>query len=264
MRPGGDTPDDAVPPAADLRSPRPGVETITWKGRLGPMGLGVSSRTFRPTTITHVLAQAMEVRRGDVVIDVGCGSGILGIIAAKLGASRVYGTDVSPDVVDVASGNAARHGVAHCTTFFQGDLFSALPSDVRADLIVGDVSGVPDELAADSGWFPSRTGGGRRGCELPIRMIREAGRRLAPAGRMLLPTATLQDEPPILDAARAAFASDVKVAQRAIPLPSAIAEADSLKRLAQEGVIHLGTRGSRLIWDARVWRCDAAPGSGTA
>ena len=55
---------------------------IKWKGRLGPLELRVSENTFRPSTISVLLAEALEVEPGDTVVDVGCGSGILSIIAA--------------------------------------------------------------------------------------------------------------------------------------------------------------------------------------
>lgn len=51
------------------------------------------------------------VRAGDSVIDVGCGSGILGICAAKLGASRVLLTDLDECAVDASVKNIAINGV---------------------------------------------------------------------------------------------------------------------------------------------------------
>jgi methylase of polypeptide subunit release factors len=239
------------------------MQTITWKGRLGPMDLTASDSTFLPSTISQLMAAVLDVKPGDVVIDVGCGTGVLGIIAAKLGASKVYGVDASPDVVEVASANARAHGVADRMEFFQGDLFSPLGDDVTADVIIGDVSGIPDDLAADSGWFPSKTGGGPRGSELPIRMLQQAKRRLKEGGRLFLPTGTLQDENAILDAARSAFSSLVKLTERPIPLAGALADAKSIKRLLDDGIVQLSERGSRLLWEARVWLCAATPGLGT-
>ncbi len=236
------------------------MQTITWKGRLGPMDLTASDTTFLPSTISQLMAAVLDVKPGDIVIDVGCGTGVLGIIAAKLGASKVYGVDASPDVVEVATANARAHGVADRMEFFQGDLFSPLGDDITADVIIGDVSGIPDDLAADSGWFPSKTGGGPRGSELPIRMLQQARRRLAEGGRLFLPTGTLQDENAILDAARSAFSSLVKLTERPIPLAGALADAKSIKRLLDDGIVQLSERGSRLLWEARVWLCAATPG----
>src|SRR5207244_2995289 len=52
------------------------------------------------------------VRAGESVLDYGCGSGILAIAAAKLGASRVDAVDVDPQSVDTATANASRNGSA--------------------------------------------------------------------------------------------------------------------------------------------------------
>ncbi|MDE7158076.1 MAG: 50S ribosomal protein L11 methyltransferase, partial [Clostridiales bacterium] len=46
---------------------------------------------------------------GDTVIDVGCGSGILGIAAAKLGAKKSYLTDIDPIAVESATHNAQKN-----------------------------------------------------------------------------------------------------------------------------------------------------------
>jgi methylase of polypeptide subunit release factors len=217
--------------------------------------------TFAPTTISTLVAEAMDVGEGEVVIDVGTGTGVLAIIAAKLGASRVFAIDNSPSVRDVGRANAKVHGVADRIEFLHGDLFDPIGEDIEADVIIGDVSGVPDSLAEVSGWFPSGIGGGPRGSELPIRMLREAVRRLRPGGRVFLPTGSLQDENAILDAARSIYGKVAKFAERMIPLPSVLAESETLRTLMSEGIVHLVPKGSRLLWESRVWRLSGfAPG----
>jgi ribosomal protein L11 methyltransferase len=52
-------------------------------------------------------------RRFRRVLDLGCGSGILAIAAAKLGAARVIAADNDPLAVAVARENATRNGVGH-------------------------------------------------------------------------------------------------------------------------------------------------------
>lgn len=229
------------------------TQTITWKGRLGPMDLVVGPDTFRPSTVSKLLADALDVKEGDVVVDAGCGSGILAIIAAKLGASKVYGVDAARDTVEIASENATRHGVAEQTEFFEGDLFEPLPRGVKADIVIGDVSGIPDEIASASGWFPSGLAGGPSGAELPMRMLSEAKRVLSAGGRMFLPTGSLQDETSILDRARSFYGSMKQLAERNIPLPSDLSENPALLRLLKDKVIDLTERGSRFLWTARVW-----------
>lgn len=229
------------------------TETITWKGRLGPMDLFVGPSTFRPSTISSLLAESLTLNEGDVVVDAGCGSGVLSIIAAKLGAGRVYGVDAAEETVEIAGANAERHGVARIVDFYQGDLFTPLPDGVEADVIIGDVSGVADDLARASGWFPSGTGGGPSGAELPMRMLDEAKKLLRAGGRLFLPTGSLQDETSILERAKSAFDSMRQLTERTIPLPSNLSEDPAILGLLKDKVINLTQRGSRFLWTARIW-----------
>lgn len=232
-------------------------EMITWKGRFGPMELRVGKSTFRPSTISTLLADSLDFEPGSVVIDVGTGTGILSIIAAKLGADRVYGVDAADETVEIATANAEMHGVADKVEFAQGDMFEPLGPDIEADVVIGDVSGIPDEIADASGWFPSGLAGGPTGAELPMRMIEESKRLLKKGGRLFLPTGSLQDETSILDRAKAVFGSMRQITERNIPLPSALAEHPAVMEALKQKVIDLQQRGSRFQWTARVWEIQA-------
>lgn len=233
------------------------VETITWKGRLGPMDLLVGPATFRPSTISSLLADALDFKPGSIVIDVGTGSGILSIIAAKLGASKVYGVDAADETVEIAGANAEAHGVADRVEFAQGDMFDPLDPSIEADVVIGDVSGIPDDIAAASGWFPSGLSGGPTGAELPMRMIEESKRLLRAGGKLFLPTGSLQDERSILDRAKSVFGSMKQLTERNIPLPSSLAEDPAVLTALKEKVIALKQRGSRFQWTARIWQIEA-------
>ncbi len=233
------------------------ADTFTWKGRFGPMDLKVGHATFRPSTISTLLAESLDFKPGSVVVDVGCGSGILSIIAAKMGASRVYGIDAADETVEIASANAAAHGVADRVQFAQGDMFEPLDPEVEADVVIGDVSGIPDDIANASGWFPSGLSGGPTGAELPMRMIEESKRLLRKGGSLFLPTGSLQDENSSLERAKTVFGSMRQITERNIPLPSSLAEDPAILQALKDKVIALKQRGSRLQWTARVWRVEA-------
>jgi methylase of polypeptide subunit release factors len=236
-------------------------EIITWKGRCGPFDLRVGPDTFRPSTISMLLADAMDIEEESVVVDAGCGSGVLSIVAAKLGARMVYGVDAAEGTVAVATANAEAQGVSDRVRFFQGDMFEALPDALPegelADVVIGDVSGIPDDLASVTGWFPSGLSGGPTGAELPMRMLEEAKRLLHKGGKLLLPTGSLQDENSIMDKARSVFGSIRMLTEKRIPLPSALAEQPAVIRLIRDRVIELTERGSRLLWTARIWEIQA-------
>ena len=233
------------------------TEKVTWKGRFGPFDLTVAPGTFRPSTVSTMVAETMEVRDDDVVIDMGCGSGVLSIVAAKLGARMVHGVDAEAATVEIAGANAREQGVESQTTFYQGDMFDPLPEGIEADVLIGDVSGVPDEIADVTGWIPSGLSGGPSGAELPVRMLAQARRFMRKGGKLFLPTGSLQDEASILDAARDAFGRLRQLTERRIPLPSALADNPTILRMAQEKMIDITQRGSRIIWTARVWEATA-------
>lgn len=62
---------------------------------------------------TQLCMKALEkyMKKGDRVADIGMGSGILSILAKKLGASYVYGCDNDDTVIEVAKENAKKNGV---------------------------------------------------------------------------------------------------------------------------------------------------------
>ncbi len=96
---------------------------------------------------TRLCLEAIEslVRRGSTVLDVGAGSGILSIAAAKHGARRVRAIDVDPSTVAVVRDNAERNGVLPKITAATGSLDASWPwprtSPVAcADTVVVNIS----------------------------------------------------------------------------------------------------------------------------
>ena len=58
-----------------------------------PIELEFDDDVYQPGSLTETVADVMEVRPGDVAVDVGCGTGYLGIMASLLGARHVFCTD---------------------------------------------------------------------------------------------------------------------------------------------------------------------------
>jgi len=103
--------------------------------RLDP-GLAFGTGTH-PTTKLVLNFLARNVKGGERVLDYGCGSGILAIAAAKLGAARVDAVDVDPQAVETAAANARANGVA---------LRAALPEALPAapyDIVVSNILAQP-------------------------------------------------------------------------------------------------------------------------
>jgi ribosomal protein L11 methyltransferase len=73
-----------------------------------------------PTTRLCLEWLARELLPGQSLLDYGCGSGILAIAAAKLGAGRVVGVDVDPQAIAAARANAVANHVAASFAFTDG------------------------------------------------------------------------------------------------------------------------------------------------
>ncbi len=67
------------------------------------------------------------VRSGDVVADLGAGSAVLAIAAAKLGAGRVAAIEMDPDAIGNAEANVIRNGVADRVRVIEGSAQMLLP-----------------------------------------------------------------------------------------------------------------------------------------
>ena len=94
------------------------------------MAFGTGSH---PTTRLCLEWLSEAVEPGCSVLDYGCGSGILGIAAAKLGAGEVLGIDIDEKAVEAARDNAARN---HAALRLQ---HSAVPVGDTFDLVVANI-----------------------------------------------------------------------------------------------------------------------------
>ncbi len=101
-------------------------------------GLAFGTGTH-PTTrlcLEWLEAQALD---GKEVIDYGCGSGILAIAAAKLGARHVWGVDNDPQALLATRDNAARNGIEGAIQVY---LPESAPDD-RTDILIANILAGP-------------------------------------------------------------------------------------------------------------------------
>jgi len=105
---------------------------------------------LHPTT--RLCTEALEdaVTGGERVLDLGCGSGILSIVAAKLGVKSVRAVDIEPIASQVAEENARRNRVARTVKAQAGTLDNARDG-APYDLVVANISfrvlsTLPDEV----------------------------------------------------------------------------------------------------------------------
>jgi release factor glutamine methyltransferase len=127
------------------------------------------------------------------IIDVGTGSGAIVITLAKhLSAAEILATDISAAALEVARGNAARHGVDERVRFVESDLLQCPEAAGPWDVIVSNPPYVrEDEFAT----LPDTVRlheprqalvGGPTGVEIITRLASQAVKRLAPGGWLVV------------------------------------------------------------------------------
>ncbi|WP_202080697.1 50S ribosomal protein L11 methyltransferase [Caldalkalibacillus salinus] len=90
-----------------------------------------------PTTVLCIQAIEKILQPGDEVIDVGCGSGVLSIAAAKLGAKKGLALDLDDVAVKVTRDNVKVNGVSDIIEVKQNNLLDHI--DQQANLVVANI-----------------------------------------------------------------------------------------------------------------------------
>lgn len=142
---------------------------------------------FAPTLClsTQFFAESIPYPDGGTLLEVGCGTGVISVIAAASGCSQVTAVDISEAAVANTAMNVARHSLAERVRVLQGDLFAALAPADRFDLIfwnspfIDPPVGFEPANDLDGAIFDPAYGNHGR-------FVRDGPRRLAAGGRLLL------------------------------------------------------------------------------
>ena len=99
---------------------------------------------------TSMCVELMQeyIKPSSVCIDVGCGSGILGISAIKLGAQKAYLTDIDMIAVESSLHNCELNGVAEKTVVAHSNLLEN--TDVQGDIMMANITGEVLKMLAPS------------------------------------------------------------------------------------------------------------------
>lgn len=111
-----------------------------YRGRAFRVDPGV----YEPAEDTFLLADNLDVRSGERVLELGTGCGLLAILAAEAGA-WVIATDISSAALICAKKNAAAHGVEDRIDFRLSNLFESVRGR-RFDLVVFNPLTCPFEM----------------------------------------------------------------------------------------------------------------------
>lgn len=151
----------------------------------GPVTLETPAGVHAISPSTLELARRIDVRPGERVVELGCGSGLLSIVAAKLGARQVVAVDLDERACRATAENARRNGVA--LDVRRGSFLEPLRAECF-DLALFNPPQTPGPFAFGPKW------GGEDGALHFRAVLPRIGPHLRPGGRVLLLVLGLVDE----------------------------------------------------------------------
>ncbi len=153
------------------------------------LDLKLSNEVYVPREDTYLLVEATrdEVDREDEVLDMGTGTGILALIAAK-DCEKVVGVDVDKKALELAKENARRNDIEN-VEFVQSDLFEEV--DGKFDLVVFNPPYLPGEVREENFQGSEQWFGGETGREVIGRFSEELDDHLSGDGRALVMVSSL-------------------------------------------------------------------------
>ncbi len=155
--------------------------------------------TYLPSDDTFLLLDNLEVNRGDFVLDLGTGCGILGIIAAK-NANKVILTDISPIAVNCAKKNVELNKLTDMIEIRTGNLFDPIRNDEKYDLILFNPPYLPiSGNNKQNEWLERAWDGGETGREIIDKFLIQFNNYLKRKGRVQMIQTSLSDYEKTID-----------------------------------------------------------------
>lgn len=141
---------------------------------------------YPPSEDSILLIGCLDVREGERVLEVGCGSGIVSVHCAKNGCD-VTSVDINPIAVELTRGNFYRNGLRG--KVMESDVYSSV--DGRFDTIVFNLPYLPTD--DDIGLISKAWDGGPDGMGPLPELLRGSADHLLPGGRVVIVVSSLMD-----------------------------------------------------------------------
>lgn len=148
-------------------------------------------QVYQPAEDTYLLADNLQVNRMSRVLEIGTGTGIIAIIAAKR-ASKVIATDINPHAIDCAVKNIITNKTYN-VELRKGNLFEPVEGE-KFDLILFNTPYLPsstDEKSDDE--LDAAWNGGLDGREVIDKFLEEVTDYLNPDGKVQMVQSSLSD-----------------------------------------------------------------------
>ena len=152
--------------------------------------LVVFEGVYPPSEDSYLLLDSVRFRSDDIVLDVGCGAGLM-TLAAATRVKRVLSIDISLEAVKNTKENLKQNNLGHNVSLIQSNLLSPFSQNTKFSLIFFNPPYLPED--EDSTDIDHAFVGGVRGIELTERFISEATQHLIKGGRIYVVVSSLSD-----------------------------------------------------------------------
>ena len=153
-----------------------------------PMRVGPGALIPRPETELLCELALKEIKPGDMVLDLCCGTGCLGVALGKLGGAKVTFSDISGEALALARENARINGVEG--VFLQGDLLEPVKADTFACILCNPPYLTETEmnfLQKELTFEPAQAlYGGKDGLDFYRRIASDAGKYMEKGGSLFM------------------------------------------------------------------------------
>jgi methylase of polypeptide subunit release factors len=179
----------------------------------GSLELQIPEGVHTPPPSTLEMAKLLDVRPGEDLLELGCGTGVLSIAAAKLGARRVVAIDIDPKALESTLLNSRQNGVADRIQVRAGSWYDPLDDGGghSFDVIVA----TPPQTPGPRPFGPRY--GGFDGTRHLWAIVDRASAFLRPGGRLWLVSISLANPSSLLASLRQRFSSVSIVAETERP-----------------------------------------------
>lgn len=216
----------------------------------------VNDKVFLPTGTSELLVRTVssQIKQSGSMLDLGCGTGLVGISLAKLGLTNfpVYFSDLSEDAVKLTIQNSNKHNLDSDVRV--GPLYEPWKG-MSFDYIIDDVSGVSEEIAKISPWFQNvPCTSGIDGADLVVDVLKYAPLYLKKNGKIFFPVLSLSNTKKILNVAHENFKNIKLLSRKTWPLPQEmLIHLETIRSLAIKNVIQVEEKFGMVTWYTEIY-----------
>lgn len=224
--------------------------------KIKELDIVTNKSVFSPTGTSNLLIEASKkvIKSKGKILDLGCGSGIIGISLSKLSSikKKIYFSDISLKACKNVKQNCEKLNVNYEVR--QGSILKPWKNN-KFDYIISDVAAIADEIAKISPWYKDCiNNAGIDGTKNAVAFISTANKYLNKRGKIIFPIISLSNEKKIILSLKKNFIKYKKIKSQIWPLPKTMyKKANILEKLKKKHIIFYDNKFGILTFKTDIY-----------